>query len=45
MPPKVYLALEAYAGDFRAMPSFIDASPETPAAAGVKWVNSHPESG
>jgi len=43
MPPKVYLALDAYAGDFRAMPSFIDASPDMPAAAGVKWVNSHPE--
>jgi alanine dehydrogenase len=44
MPPKVYLSLEAYAGDFRAMPSFIAASEAGgPAAAGVKWVNSHPE--
>ena len=46
MPPKVYLSLDAYAGDFRAMPSFIEASTGTeplPAAAGVKWVNSHPE--
>lgn len=43
MPPKVYLSLDAYAGDFRAMPSFVAASEEGPAAAGVKWVNSHPE--
>jgi len=53
MPPKVYLALDAYAGDFRAMPSYIgpgvdageDGAPRSrwPAAAGVKWVNSHPE--
>lgn len=45
MPPKVYLSLDAYAGDFRAMPSYIGPSAEAdqPAAAGVKWVNSHPE--
>jgi ornithine cyclodeaminase/alanine dehydrogenase len=47
MPPKVYLSLDAVidgGGDFRAMPSFIAASPEGgPAAAGVKWVNSHPQ--
>lgn len=43
MPPKVYLSLEAYAGDFRAMPSFIGEDDTGPAAAGVKWVNSHPE--
>ncbi len=45
MPPKVYLSLDAYAGDFRAMPSYIGASADAahPAAAGVKWVNSHPE--
>ncbi len=36
MPAKVYLALEQYDGDFRAMPSYLDGS------AGVKWVNSHP---
>jgi alanine dehydrogenase len=54
MPPKVYLSLDAYGGDFRAMPSYIgpgvDAGPDGapradawPAAAGVKWVNSHPD--
>jgi len=37
MPPKVYLDLPEYAGDFRAMPAFFDG------AAGVKWVNSHPQ--
>ncbi len=37
MPAKVYLSLEKHGGDFRAMPSFIDG------AAGVKWVNSHPD--
>jgi len=37
MPPKVYLDLPEYHGDFRAMPSFMDG------AAGVKWVNSHPQ--
>lgn len=37
MPPKVYLSLDEHAGDFRAMPSYMKG------AAGVKWVNSHPE--
>ncbi|WP_164019187.1 ornithine cyclodeaminase family protein [Pyxidicoccus trucidator] len=36
MPPKVYLSLPRYDGDFRAMPAFLDGS------AGVKWVNAHP---
>ncbi|MCP3137158.1 ornithine cyclodeaminase family protein [Pyxidicoccus xibeiensis] len=36
MPPKVYLSLPKYEGDFRAMPAFLDG------AAGVKWVNAHP---
>jgi ornithine cyclodeaminase/alanine dehydrogenase len=36
MPPKVYLSLPEYDGDFRAMPAFLDG------AAGVKWVNAHP---
>mgnify|MGYP003951080257 CR=1 FL=1 len=36
MPPKVYLPLEEYHGDFRAMPVSSSGS------AGVKWVNSHP---
>jgi len=37
MPVKVYLALPEHAGDFRAMPSYLAG------AAGVKWVNSHPQ--
>jgi ornithine cyclodeaminase/alanine dehydrogenase len=37
MPPKLYLPLEKFAGDFRAMPSYLGD------AAGVKWVNMHPE--
>ena len=37
MPAKVYLSLPQFGGDFRAMPSFMDG------AAGVKWVNSHPD--
>jgi ornithine cyclodeaminase/alanine dehydrogenase len=37
MPPKLYLPLEKYAGDFRAMPSLLGD------VAGVKWVNMHPE--
>ncbi len=43
MPAKVYLTLEAHAGDFRAMPSYVGAGGGQPAAAGVKWVNSHPD--
>lgn len=37
MPPKVYLDLPEHQGDFRAMPAAMGG------AAGVKWVNSHPE--
>src|SRR5947207_8888356 len=37
MPPKLYLPLEKFAGDFRAMPSLLGD------AVGVKWVNMHPE--
>ncbi len=36
MPPKVYLELAHHEGDFRAMPAYLRG------AAGVKWVNSHP---
>lgn len=36
MPPKVYLDLPEFDGDFRAMPAFFGRS------TGVKWVNSHP---
>ena len=37
MPTKLYLPIEKFAGDFRAMPSLLGD------AAGVKWVNMHPE--
>jgi len=36
MPPKLYLDLPEYQGDFRAMPAYIDGS------AGVKWVSVYP---
>jgi alanine dehydrogenase len=45
MPPKVYLPLPEFDGDFRAMPVFIphlDISGASGPAAGVKWINSHP---
>jgi len=35
MPPKVYLPIEEYDGDFRAMPARLGES------AGIKWVNVH----
>lgn len=37
MPPKIYLDLPQFSGDFRAMPCF-DAKERI---AGIKWVNSH----
>lgn len=37
MPSKVYIDLEDYNGDFRAMPAYFGG------AAGLKWVNSHPD--
>lgn len=37
MPAKVYIDLERYHGDFRAMPAYFSG------AAGLKWVNAHPE--
>jgi ornithine cyclodeaminase/alanine dehydrogenase len=43
MPAKVYLSLEQHAGDFRAMPSYVEGHDGAPPAAGVKWVNSHPD--
>jgi alanine dehydrogenase len=43
MPPKVYLSLDAFGGDFRAMPSYLPARSGHRALAGVKWVNSHPD--
>ena len=36
MPPKLYLDLPRYEGDFRAMPAYIDGM------AGIKWVSVHP---
>lgn len=38
MPAKIYLHLDKYAGDFRAMPAYIEGSD----ACGIKWVNVHP---
>ena len=35
MPPKVYLPIDDYDGDFRAMPARLGSS------AGIKWVNVH----
>ena len=39
MPAKIYLHLDKYAGDFRAMPAYIEGME----ACGLKWVNVHPE--
>ena len=41
MPPKSYVDLPRYDGDFRAMPAYVDGGSWD--AAGLKWVNSHPE--
>lgn len=38
MPPKIYIHLDKYKGDFRAMPAFLDRMK----ACGIKWVNVHP---
>ncbi|MFH1878017.1 MAG: alanine dehydrogenase [Candidatus Omnitrophota bacterium] len=38
MPPKIYLYLSKYNGDFRAMPAYV-AGMES---CGIKWVNVHP---
>jgi len=38
MPAKIYLHLNKYDGDFRAMPAYI----ERMEACGIKWVNVHP---
>ena len=44
MPPKIYLPLPEYDGDFRAMPAFFPASAASESgAAGVKWINAHPQ--
>ncbi|MFC5133298.1 MULTISPECIES: ornithine cyclodeaminase family protein [Haloferacaceae] len=39
MPPKSYLDLPQYNGDFRSMPAYMDAGDWD--AAGIKWVNVH----
>lgn len=39
MPAKIYLHLDKYTGDFRAMPAYI----EKQEACGIKWVNVHPK--
>jgi alanine dehydrogenase len=41
MPAKSYIDLPQYNGDFRSMPAYL--STEEWDAAGVKWVNSHPD--
>ena len=38
MPPKIYLHLDKYSGDFRAMPAYV----ERPESVALKWVNVHP---
>ncbi len=39
MPPKVYLDLKKYNGDFRAMPAYLAGQK----ASSLKWVNVHPD--
>jgi len=39
MPPKIYLHLEKYAGDFRAMPAYAEKLDKCV----LKWVNVHPD--
>lgn len=39
MPAKIYLHLDKYKGDFRAMPAYINGTQ----ACGIKWVNVHPK--
>lgn len=39
MPPKIYLHLDRYRGDFRAMPAYVEGMQ----ACGIKWVNVHPD--
>jgi alanine dehydrogenase len=44
MPAKSYIDLPQHNGDFRSMPAYIDRTEESSwEAAGVKWVNSHPD--
>ncbi|WP_458188820.1 ornithine cyclodeaminase family protein [Haladaptatus sp. NG-WS-4] len=41
MPAKSYIDLPQYNGDFRSMPTYMDAGEWD--AAGIKWVNVHPD--
>jgi len=41
MPSKSYVTLQKYNGDFRSMPAYLDTGEWD--AAGVKWVNVHPD--
>ncbi|ELY54866.1 alanine dehydrogenase [Natronolimnohabitans innermongolicus] len=41
MPAKSYIDLPRYNGDFRSMPAYLETEPWD--AAGVKWVNVHPD--
>ncbi|MFC6871896.1 ornithine cyclodeaminase family protein [Halobellus marinus] len=41
MPAKSYIDLPQYNGDFRSMPAYLETDEWD--AAGVKWVNSHPD--
>ena len=45
MPPKSYIQFPQHNGDFRSMPAYIDLSDREAGweAAGVKWVNVHPD--
>ena len=46
MPPKSYIDLPQYNGDFRSMPAYLNVRREDGDgwdAAGVKWVNVHPD--
>jgi len=39
MPSKIYINLDKYNGDFRAMPAYVDPLKR----CGIKWVNVHPD--
>ncbi|WP_152041722.1 ornithine cyclodeaminase family protein [Salinigranum salinum] len=41
MPPKSYIDLPRYNGDFRSMPAYLETDEWE--AAGIKWVNVHPD--
>jgi Predicted ornithine cyclodeaminase, mu-crystallin homolog len=46
MPPKSYIDLPQYNGDFRAMPAYVaegDSEEDRDDGACIKWVNSHPD--